>query len=126
MASDSGSLHSLPAYSYLAKPFEPPSGQASGRSKPVLQPRASKDAMSEGSSKPQTPSNADLSAPEEPVMPLSGSNAAGTVTLQISYYYWLAAGFHLQGVRFLTYNDTAHSLLTYSRALSDITTHSSA
>lgn len=87
MASDSGSLHSLPAYSYLAKPFEPPSGQALGMSKPVLQPRTSKDAVSEGSSKPQTPSNADLPAPEGPVMPLSGSNAAGMVNPQKSCCY---------------------------------------
>ena len=77
MASDSGSLHSLPAYSYLAKPFEPPGGQALGRSKPVLQPCASKDALSEGGSGPQTPSNADLLAPEGPAMPLSGSTPAG-------------------------------------------------
>ena len=77
MAADSGSLHSLPAYSYLAKPFEPPGGQALGRSKPSLQPRASRDAASEGSSSPHTPPHADLAAPEGPAMPLSAPNAAG-------------------------------------------------
>ena len=77
MLSDSGSLHSLPAYSYLAKPFEPPGGQASGSTHFPTQPRPSKDAPSEISSRAETATGAEALPQQEAVKLPSASGTAG-------------------------------------------------
>ena len=77
MASDSGALHSLPAYSYLAKPFQPPGGQDPRREKPSLRPCASADAAPKGGAGPQTPSEAALAASAGLAMCTSAHHTAG-------------------------------------------------
>jgi len=77
MLSGSGSLHSLPAYSYLAKPFEPPGGQASSRPHFSTQPRPSKDAPCESSSRAETATGPEALPQQEAVKLRSASDTAG-------------------------------------------------
>ena len=84
MLPDSASLHRLPAYSYLAKPFEPPGSQASHKHKQSTAPSraAARDAASDGgSSRAGTPtSSATEKAPKQVAASLGAAMSAASST----------------------------------------------
>ena len=85
MLPDSASLHSLPAYSYLAKPFEPPGSQAPHKHKHYAAPSraAARDAASDGgSSRAGTPmDSATEKAPKQAAASVGAAASAASIAV---------------------------------------------